>query len=387
MSAPDPQGESASAALIGQIRAAIDAAGGAISFARFMGLALYAPVHGYYQTGSPKLGPPGDFTTAPEATRLFAHCLARQCQQVLTTLGGGDILEFGAGSGVLAAALLRELEHLRCLPQRYLIREISSEMRRRQRALISAQAPHLLERVIWLDTLAGPPFTGAIVANEVLDAMPVQCFRLANGEVRERCVTWQGARFVWCERAADTSLSAAIAAIQADLPAPLPNGYCSEFNPAITDWIAQLGALLTRGVVLLIDYGYPRREYYLPERATGTLLCHYRHGVHDNPLMFAGLQDLTAHVDFTAVARAASAAGLAVAGFTPQTYFLFGNGLMELAGASDPQALRSHLALTQQIKTLSLPGAMGERFKVLALTRDFAAPLNGFMLRDLRDRL
>lgn len=387
MPTPDPQVQAVSAALTADIRAAMDAAGGMTSFAHFMALVLYDPARGYYQTHSPKFGAAGDFTTAPEATSLFARCLARQCQQILSQLGGGDILEFGAGSGALALALLRDMEQLQCLPERYFIREISAELRLRQRALISTQAPHLLPRVIWLDELMNPPFAGVILANEVLDAMPVHCFRIARDQIRERCVAWQNSRFVWCERAADASLGAAIAALQADLPAPLPDGYCSELNTALPDWIAQLGALLARGVVLLIDYGYPRREYYLPERSSGTLLCHYRHRMHDDPLILPGLQDITAHVDFTAVARAAIATGLTIAGYTPQTYFLFGNGLMEMAQASDPEALRSHLALTDQIKTLSLPGAMGERFKVLALTRNFSAPLNGFLLRDLRDRL
>lgn len=385
--APNLQAQTASAALAADIRAAIDTAGGAISFAQFMTLALYAPGRGYYQTQGTKFGAAGDFTTAPEVGSLFARCLARQCQQIFAHLGGGEILELGAGSGALALTLLRELEHLECLPERYLIHEISIELRQCQRALISSHAPHLLPRVIWLDDLQQLPFTGVILANEVLDALPVQCFRIGRDQLRERCVSWQDGRFVWCERAADASLSAAVAALQADLIMPLPRAYCSEINTGLPEWIAALGARLSRGVVLFFDYGYPRREYYLPERSSGTLLCHYRHQVHADPLILPGLQDITAHVDFTTVVRAATTAGLTVAGYTPQTYFLFGNGLLELAQASDPQDVRSHRDMTDQVKILSLPGAMGERFKVLALSRDYHAPLNGFALRDLRDRL
>lgn len=384
---PDPQGLETSDQLTAQIRAELDAGGGAISFARYMALALYAPGLGYYRAGSPKFGARGDFTTAPECAPLFAHCLAQQCQQVLAALDGGDILEFGAGGGALAVELLLELERLHYLPDRYFVMELSGELRQRQQALLCMRAPHLLARVVWLDNLVQAPFRGVVLANEMLDAMPVQCFTIAGDQIRERCVTWEGSRFAWCDRPADTLLSAAIATVQADLPAPLPDGYCSEYNPALPDWIASIAALLTRGVALFIDYGYPRREYYLPERTSGTLLCHYRQRVHDDPLILTGLQDITAHVDFTAVAKAAMATNLRVVGYTTQAHFLFGTGLLEMAAASDPEDLRAHLSLTDQIKTLSLPGAMGERFKVLALARDFAAPLRGFMFRDLRARL
>jgi len=385
--APNAQERAASEQLGLQVRAEMGAAGGAISFARYMALALYAPGLGYYQSGSPKFGAPGDFTTAPESAPLFARCLAQQCQQILAALDGGDILEFGAGSGALAAALLLVLEQFQCLPERYFIMEISTELRQRQQTLLQVRAPHLLARVVWLEALSHATFRGVVLANEVLDAMPVQCFKIAGNEIRERCVTWQGSRFAWCDQPADASLNAAIATVQADLPARLPDGYSSELNPAVPNWIASLAARLTCGVILLIDYGYPRREYYLAERSCGTLLCHYRHRAHDDPLILTGLQDITAHVDFTAVAKAAMTTDLRVAGYTTQAHFLFGTGLLEMAAASDPQDPRAHLLLTDQIKNLTLPGAMGERFKVLALAKDFTAPLRGFALRDLRDRL
>lgn len=371
-----------------QVRTAIAEAGGALSFARYMELALYSPGLGYYSAGSHKFGAPGDFITAPEASPLFARCLARQCQQVLAALGGGTLLEFGAGSGVLALELLLELERLDCLPDEYLILELSAELRDRQRQLLTQRATHLLSRIHWLDRLPAQPLRGVVLANEVLDAMPVQLFVRRAGATEERCVGWENERFVWRDIPADAGLTQAVSALQTDLSDPLPDAYCSEFNTALPGWVCGLATVLAQGAALLIDYGYPRREYYLPERSAGTLMCHYRHRVHADPLILTGLQDITAHVDFTAVAAAGAAAGLTVAGYTTQAHFLLGSGLPELAAASDPEDLRSHLALTDQIKTLTLPGGMGERFKVLALTRGLGElPLRGFAVRDLRSRL
>ena len=370
------------------IRAEIAAAGGALSFARYMELALYAPGLGYYSAGSQKFGVQGDFITAPEISPLFARCLARQCRQVLNALGGGAILEFGAGSGVLAVELLLELERLDSLPSAYFILELSAELRARQQCLLSQRAAHLLDRIRWLESLPAGGLRGVVLANEVLDAMPVQLFVRSAGALKERCVACEDQGFIWRDVPAGAPLTQAVAALQAALPASLPDGYCSEINPALPGWITSLAATLEQGVALLIDYGYPRREYYLPERSAGTLMCHYRHRVHADPLILTGLQDITAHVDFTALAAAGSAAGLTIAGYTTQAHFLLGSGLPELAAASDPQDLAAHLAVTDQIKTLTLPGAMGERFKVLALARGLEGlPLRGFALRDLRGRL
>jgi SAM-dependent MidA family methyltransferase len=387
---PPPTAEALalSAQLSALIRAEIAAAGGALSFARYMELALYAPGLGYYSTGSHKFGARGDFITAPETSPLFARCLARQCQQVLAALGGGAILEFGAGSGVLAVELLLELERLNSLPTEYFILELSAELRARQQQLLAQRAAHLLDRAHWLDSLPVGGLHGVVLANEVLDAMPVQLFVHSAGALRERCIAWEEQGFVWRDVPAGAPLVQAVAALQAALPEPLPDGYCSEFNPALSGWVRSLAATLERGAALLIDYGYPRREYYLPERSAGTLMCHYRHRVHADPLILTGLQDITAHVDFSAVAAAGLAAGLAIAGYTTQAHFLLGSGLPELAAASDPENSAAHLAMTDQIKTLTLPGEMGERFKVLALTRGLEGlPLRGFALRDLRNRL
>ena len=385
---PAPEALALSLQLCDLIRAEIAAAGGALSFARYMELALYAPGLGYYSAGSQKFGVQGDFITAPEISPLFARCLARQCRQVLNALGGGAILEFGAGSGVLAVELLLELERLDSLPSAYFILELSAELRARQQCLLSQRAAHLLDRIRWLESLPAGGLRGVVLANEVLDAMPVQLFVRSAGALKERCVTCEEQGFIWRDVPAGALLTQAVAALQAALPASLPDGYCSEINPALPGWITSLAATLEQGVALLIDYGYPRREYYLPERSAGTLMCHYRHRVHADPLILTGLQDITAHVDFTALAAAGSAAGLTIAGYTTQAHFLLGSGLPELAAASDPQDLAAHLAVTDQIKRLTLPGEMGERFKVLALARGLEdLPLSGFALRDLRGRL
>lgn len=385
---PTPEALALSLQLSDLIRARITAAGSALSFAHYMELALYAPGLGYYSAGSQKFGTSGDFITAPETSPLFARCLARQCQQVLTALGGGAILEFGAGSGVLAVELLLELERLDSLPTEYFILELSAELRARQQALLAQRAAHLLDRIRWLESLPAAGLRGVVLANEVLDAMPVQLFVRNAAAINERCVVWEEQGFTWRDVPAGAPLALAVAGLQAALPEPLPDGYCSELNPALPGWVTSLAATLECGMALLIDYGYPRREYYLPERRAGTLMCHYRHRVHADPLILPGLQDITAHVDFSAVATASVAAGLTIAGYTTQAHFLLGSGLPELAAASNPQDLAAHLAVTDQIKTLTLPGEMGERFKVLALARGLEdLPLRGFALRDLRERL
>lgn len=384
---PDPDAAVYSARLQDLIRAEIGAAGGSVSFARYMELALYAPGLGYYSAGARKFGAGGDFVTAPEISPLFGRCVARQCRQVLQHLGVGDILEIGAGTGALAADLLGELEALGRLPGRYLILEVSADLRERQRALLQERLSHLLPRVHWLDRLPEAGFQGLIVGNEVLDAMPIQRFRWTGQGVRELRVSWQDGHFVWREEPAEPRLAEAVADIRREVGEGWPEGYASEVNPGLAPWIRELGARLARGSILLIDYGYPRREYYHPQRATGTMMCHYRHRAHPDPLILAGLQDITAFVDFTAVAEAGAAAGLDVMGYTTQAHFLLGCGLDELLAGSDPEDPRSHLELTRQAKMLTLPGEMGERFKAIALARGIEVPLVGFALQDHRRRL
>ncbi len=384
---PDPDAAAHCERLRELIRAELAAAGGSLSFARYMELALYAPGFGYYSAGARKFGAEGDFVTAPEISPLFGRCVARQCRQVLELTGGGDILEIGAGTGALAADLLGELEHLGQLPERYLILELSGELRERQQALLRERLPHLLPRVRWLERLPEPGFQGVVLGNEVLDAMPVHRFRWTQQGVYELRVAWEGDDFGWRAEPAEPRLADAVAALHAEVGEAWPDGFESEINLGLAAWVRSLGERLARGVVLLVDYGYPRREYYHPQRAMGTLVCHYRHRAHADPLLLPGLQDITAFVDFTAVAEAAVAADLSVAGYTTQAHFLLGCGLGELLAASDPADAQRHLTLTRQAKILTLPGEMGERFKAIALARGIEAPLLGFVLQDHRYRL
>jgi SAM-dependent MidA family methyltransferase len=383
---PSPSAEALahSERLAALIREVMDDSGGRIGFDRFMELALYAPGLGYYSAGSRKFGEAGDFVTAPELSSLFSRCLAAQCAEVLEGLGGGEILEFGAGSGVMAADILAELERLDRLPARYGILELSAELRSRQLATIREGVPHLAERVQWLDSLPEPGFSGVVLANEVLDAMPVHRFHIREGEPLELCVVWNGERFELDEDAPDALLYQRLKVLQRDYA--LGEGYSSEINLRAEEWVGALGGFLERGVALLIDYGFPRSEFYHPQRSSGTLMCHYRHRAHDDALILPGLQDITAHVDFTAVGEAALAAGLAVRGYTSQANFLIANGLTELL-AQDGEDLKQQLILAAQVKRLTMPGEMGELFKVMALTRRWDRPLQGFALRDERGRL
>lgn len=384
---PDEVARAHSARVVEHIRREIVGAGGAISLARFMDLALYAPGLGYYSAGARKLGAEGDFVTAPEISPLFGRCLARQVSEVFGRLGGGSILELGAGSGALAAEVMESLARDGALPERYLILEVSADLRERQQALLAEEVPQWLSRFSWLDRLPERPLGGVILANEVLDAMPVHRFRICTSEVQECTIGWHNDRFRWGLAAAGRRLAAAVARLQAVLPERLPDGYTSEINLALPAWVASLGSCLEAGVILFIDYGFPRHEYYHPDRSEGTLMCHYRHRAHGDPLVLVGLQDITAHVDFTALAEAAENAGLKVAGYTTQAHFLVASGLLELAAQVPDGGTRAQLALANQVKTLTLPSEMGELFKVLALGRGVAEPLVGFGLRDLRPRL
>ncbi|MGA9032106.1 MAG: SAM-dependent methyltransferase [Sulfuricaulis sp.] len=362
------------------IREEIAACGGLISFARFMELALYAPRLGYYAAGKYKFGVAGDFVTAPEMGSLFARCLARPCQSILAQVGGGDILEAGAGSGALAADLLHELEALDHLPEHYLILELSNDLRNRQAETLRHKAPQLLKRVHWLDALP-VEFRGVLLANELLDAMPSERFRIAEDGVRQLHVTWETDRFVWREKQADEAIRARIE------PLALSTGYTSEINFMAEAWVRSAADILKQGAMLLIDYGFPRTEFYHPQRSDGTLMCHYRHRVHDDPLILIGLQDITAHVDFTAIADAATGTGLSLLGYTSQAAFLIGSGLEQLMSVSDPEDVRAHLELTQQVKKLTSPHEMGELYKVIALGRGIQESFPGFAVHDRRGRL
>lgn len=377
-----PEESAHSEQLVQRIRDAIEADGGWISFERFMEMALYEPGLGYYSAGSTKLGSEGDFVTAPEISPLFSRCLANQCVQVLDTVTGGHILELGAGSGVMAADVLSELDRQQKTPERYLILEVSADLRERQRALLQRRLPHLMDRIEWLDRLP-EDFRGVLLANEVLDALPIQRFRIRGLQVNQLGVTWQLGRLDWSEVHADPALEATAREIEFNLGEPFVDGYTSEINLRLPQWIAGIAASMQEGAAFFIDYGLPRKQYYAPNRSAGTMLCHFRHRFHDDPLINVGVQDIGAWVDFTAVAEAAVAAGMSVAGYTTQAHFLIGAGIEQFLAPANDEELASRLQMARQAMLLTLPGEMGERFKVIGLTKGVQLPLRGFTVRDL----
>lgn len=372
--APSADALAASERLSAVIRAEIERAGGWLSFERYMALALYAPGLGYYMAGARKLGRDGDFVTAPEISRLFGRTLARQAREI-GAAGAGDILEIGAGSGALAADLLLELEGLAALPARYLILELSPDLRDRSRATLAARAPHLLERVAWLSALPRG-FSGIVIGNEVLDAMPVHVVRRENGSLSELGVTHAGGAFGWASRPASADLARLAAAC-------FPEGdYQSELHLAARGFIRTLGTAIERGLALFLDYGYPRREYYHPQRDRGTLMCHYRHRAHDDPFFLPGLQDITTHLDFSAIAQAGVEAGLEVMGYTTQAQFLVNCGITEVLAETPAADAAAYGPRAAEAQKLLSPAEMGELFKVVALGKGIPAPPLGFRAGD-----
>ena len=383
--APTAAEQQHSAELAAVIRAAIDAAGGAIPFSRYMELCLYTPGLGYYSAGQRKFGAAGDFVTAPELSPLFGRCIAHSCAAVLAETGG-SVLEFGAGSGRLAVDLLGELARLQCLPEHYFILERSAELRQRQQQLLLRERPELFGRLTWLDTLPDPGMCGVVLANEVLDAMACERWRWDGERSEQYFVVQDGQGFAWQTRdCADSELAAVIARYASKYR--LPPGYESEYNAAVAPWLNGIAASMDAGLILLIDYGYPRHEYLHPQRSSGTLQCHYRQRAHNDVFFYPGLQDITAHVDFTGVAEAASAAGLQVAGYTTQAHFLLDCGLDRLLQAAGSTDTANYLQQAQQAKTLILPGEMGERFQCMGLTRGIDIEIPGFRGHDMRGRL
>ena len=376
---PSPEAAESSQALCARIAAEIGAAGGWISFARYMELALYTPGLGYYSGGARKFGAAGDFITAPELTPLFAQTVARQAAQVMAA-SAPHILEAGGGSGALAVDLLLALEQLGALPDSYAILELSGELRARQAETLQQRAPHLLSRVSWLDTLP-QLFSGFVIGNEVLDAMPVHLIHWQADGVQERGVALNAqGHFSWAER----PLSAALQAHVAELPVSAP--YLSEINLAARAWIAGWAGILQSGALLLLDYGFPRHEYYHAQREQGTLMCHYRHHSHGDPFWWPGLNDITAHVDFTAMAEAGFGAGLEVAGYTSQAAFLINCGLTEVLSRNldptTPDTGAAYFKQSRAVEKLINPAEMGELFKVIAFSKGISEPLLGFTRGD-----
>lgn len=380
MPSPDADARAQCDRVVSHIVREIEAAGGWISFARYMELALYAPGLGYYVGGAAKFGAAGDFVTAPELSPLFGRTLARFARAVLDQ-SGGDILELGAGSGRLALDMLRELEALQRLPAHYAILELSPDLRQRQRALLEAQAPHLLTRVVWLDRLP-TAFDGLVLGNEVLDALPAHLLRWSHGTPLERGVAWGEHGFVWRDR----PLAAGALRDAARAVAPPGEAYLSELNLAAPALLASLAQSLRRGVLLFLDYGFPRAEYYHPQRHMGTLRAHYRQHALDDPFFMPGLADLTTHVDFSALAAAGGAAGLDLLGYTSQGNFLLDAGLLQALGDLMPGSL-DYLRAASAVQKLVQPHEMGECFKVIAFGRGCAGELPGFRRGDRRGAL
>lgn len=360
-------------------------ASASISFARFMQLALYEPELGYYTAALDKFGKAGDFTTAPEISPLFARCIGRQCQQVFASLGQSDILEIGAGTGQLAIDLLLFLEKEQCLPGSYKIFEISPTLRQRQQQRLQQCIPHLFPLIQWLEDWPAMPIKGVILANEVVDALPVHQFFWTKESIQEVRVGVEKDHFKYHLAPIDSLLISQLSQLQ-ETYFPEAKDYQSEVSRGLTDWASKMSQALEQGLVLIIDYGFPAQEYYHPDRTNGTLLCYYQHRAHADPLSLVGLQDITASVDFSCLARAALQAGLKVSGYTAQAAFLLNNDLLPLIEKCYDEI--SSMDVNRQVHLLTSPSEMGELIKVMGLTRncEFFA-LNGFKLYDKRMRL
>ncbi|MGH8670804.1 MAG: class I SAM-dependent methyltransferase [Burkholderiales bacterium] len=362
------------------IQEEIAALGGWMDFARFMELALHHPDLGYYSTGDRVFGRRGDFVTAPELSGLFGATLARQVAQVLGTTGGA-ILEIGAGTGRLACDLLASLETVGAVPASYLILEPSAGLRKQQKSSLGEHASRHLSRVGWLNKLP-KRFNGIVICNEVLDALPVHLVIPSGGGLTERGLRVGTKGFEWSDKPlTGRRLYDTAGALK------LPDGYLTEINLAARDLVTSIGSEIESGVLLIIDYGFGVREYYHPQRSQGTLMCHTRHHSHSNPLIDPGGQDISTHVDFSAIASCGIATGLELLGYTSQAEFLIGCGILELLSRAGPENPRTYIPLSKQVQMLLNPSEMGELFKVMALGRGLGAPLLGYSRSDRRRSL
>lgn len=388
--APDADAQAHSAELATAIRREIRAAGNSIPFSRFMELCLYAPGLGYYSAGATKFGGAGDFVTAPELGPLFAECVGEAVAPVLDELKDGWILEIGGGTGAFAGDLLNHLQSLGRLPARYCVLEPSAQLRHRQRQHLHAVLPkEVFARVEWLDRPFEQPWQGIVFANEVLDALPTTRFAIAEEEVWEDHVAIdRNDAFVVVGRPADALVTAAVRHIERSLEHPFAEDYRSELLPQLPYWVQAVIGPMERGALLFVDYGYARGEYYQPQRSEGTLRAFRRHHVVDDVLAWPGLQDITASVDFTALAEAGTGAGFDFTGYCSQASFLIGNGLDRRLAAAESLAADevARLRLRQQVKRLTMPEEMGERFQVMGFARDVELG-HAFLLGDLSHRL
>jgi SAM-dependent MidA family methyltransferase len=366
--------------LLAHVHNTIEQQDGWISFAQFMNAALYTPELGYYSGARIKFGSKGDFVTAPEISPLFGRAIARQLVEALA-ITGPNILEFGAGRGLLAVDILQELARLGALPEHYYILEISADLQALQREQLAKRLPEHLGRVSWLQQLPDQ-FEGVMLGNEVLDAMPVHLVRFADDRWFERGVAWHADQLIWSDRPIDNPRLEAATQIL-----PRIEGYLSEINLTASAFIQTLAEHCKQAYLLLIDYGFPAREYYHPQRNAGTLMCHYRHYAHDNPLILTGLQDVTAHIDFTTLAEAAIDAGWQCAGYTTQAQFLINCGILDLLAETSPELITEYLPQTTAVQKLLSPSEMGELFKVIAFQKGGNALSKGFERGDQSHRL
>ncbi len=345
-----------------------------ISFADFMQMALYQPGFGYYSSGTHKFGKQGDFVTSPELGDLFAKCMARQFKQVLDQVDTAIILELGAGTGQFCFDCLLELDNLNSLPKNYYILEISADLQHRQNDLIQSLPNHLRGLVSWIKQPLKEKFNGIIFANEVLDALPVEVFKFENHDYQQMSVSLDGEdSFKQNWQAMPESLKAQIQAKELNLT----NGYVSEFAPSLSAWLKTITQSLQQGVVLFVDYGYERNAYYHPQRNQGTLVCFMHHQANFDYFANVGIQDMTAFVDFTAVVEAGDQCGLDIDGYTTQAHFLMSLGIEKMLGDSESNYTH-YYKNTTQMKKLVMPNEMGEKFKVIAMTKNFGEELQGF---------
>lgn len=378
---PSPEAQIHSSALVSHIQQQIEQAGGWIDFAQFMHAALYAPGLGYYSSGAKKFGPAGDFVTAPEISPFFGQAFARQIQQALTEIKkltiNANVLELGAGTGRLARDLLLALEELNQLPNTYFILEVSAYLREEQQRTLQSELPDaLMKRVVWIDELP-ESFYGVILANEVLDALPVHIFEQGITSINEVGVGLSNEGFVWKAQSVKSQVL-----LDFVRQLELSEGYVSETCLAATGLIASLAKSLELGTIFLIDYGFSRQEYYHPQRRQGTLMCHYRHHSHSNPFLYLGLQDITVHVDFTRVAEAGVASGLSLVGYINQAHFLINCGIIKLLEDIPKDDMVSYLPQAAEVQKLLSPAEMGELFKVIAFEKNLDMDFIGFSQGD-----
>lgn len=388
---PDEFALKLSESLREKIRLAIINNGGSISFEQYMQMALYEPGLGYYSAGSCKFGEQGDFVTAPEISPLFSRCIARQCLQVLSKISTSIILELGPGTGTMAIDIMQMLAQNNTLPEIYYLFEPSADLRQRQQLKIKNSIPQLEERFVWLDRLPEEKIKGIILVNEVIDAMPVKRI-VIDSEIEEYAVACDSGandqtRFIWSKREIDQKLKSEMQEIFNVLREPLATPYITEINCNIKPWLNSLNDVLEEGLILISDYGYPRLEYFHPQRCEGTLICHYRHHAHDDPFLYPGLQDITASVDFTTVAETAVDAGLHVSGFTTQAHFLIACGLDQFVSEYKTEDVVERSKMTRQVSKLTMPGEMGEKFKFIGLSKQLDIQLCGFGFIDQRSHL